>query len=219
MDNKNYNLLIETSNEIEVVTESTDNGKKLFIEGIMAQAEVVNGNKRLYSRDILENGISKYDQDYIQKRRAFGEINHPEYPMPDMKEAAIRVTNMRMEGINATGKALVLPTPNGQILKGLIEGGAAVGVSTRALGSLREDKNGIKHVQEFLMTALDCVDNPSGPDCYVDHFRENTQWRINESTGHWVPIEDRSRNDHDNQELFLERLSAFVSGIKFDKDR
>lgn len=208
------NLLIENSANVEVLTENTDAGKQLYIEGIFAQAEVVNGNKRIYPRKVMESSIQRYISEYVDRRRALGELNHPDYPMPDPSQAAIRITEMRMDGNDVYGKALVLNTPKGQVVKGLLEGGFNMGVSTRALGSMRE-RNGIKEVQNDLMfTAVDCVDNPSAPAAYVTALTESTQWMISESTGMWVPVINESRGESFNQELFLEKLEQLVKTIK-----
>lgn len=210
---KNYNFLVEASDQVEVLTEQTDTGKQLFIEGIFAQAERVNGNKRMYKRGIMEAAVQKYADGYVSKRRALGELNHPDYPFPDPDKAAIRITEMRMEGDNVYGKALVLNTPKGQTVRGLLEGGFAMGVSTRGLGSLKES-GGIKYVQEdFMMSAVDCVDNPSAPDAYVNSLSESQKWTINES-GMWIPVMEKGESDYINEQLFLEKLENFIKGYK-----
>jgi hypothetical protein len=209
---KKFNLLVENSDQIEVLTEQTEQGKQLYIEGIFAQAERKNGNGRIYEKHIMEGAIDKYIKEYVSKRRALGELNHPEYPTVDPAEAAIRITELKWNGNDVYGKALVLNTPKGQTVKGLLEGGFNMGVSTRALGSLKE-KNGVKYVQDDLMfTAVDCVDNPSAPDAYVNTLSECKKWMINES-GVWVPSTEEAREDI-NQELFMEKLEQFIKGFK-----
>lgn len=211
MKNK-YNLLVESSDQIEVLTEQTDQGKQLYIEGIFAQAERKNGNGRIYERHVMEKAMDKYINEYVSKRRALGELNHPDYPTVDPAEACIRITELKWDGNDVYGKALVLNTPKGQIVKGLLEGGFNMGVSTRALGSLKE-KNGVKYVQDDLMfTAVDCVDNPSAPDAYVNTLSECKKWMINES-GVWVPAQEEIVKDV-NQKLFMEKLEQFVREFK-----
>lgn len=211
---KTLNLLIESSDQIEVLSEQTDNGKQLYIEGIFAQANIRNGNGRLYEQKIMESAVEKYNNQYVKRNRALGELNHPDYPFADPDKAAIRITEMRMDGNNVYGKALVLNTPKGQTVKGLLEGGFAMGVSTRGLGSLKE-KNGIKYVQnDFMMSAVDCVDNPSAPDAYVSSIMESTKWQLNESSGMWVPVINESESDYINEQLFLEKLETLLKGIK-----
>jgi len=211
MKNK-YNLLIESSDQVEVLTEQTEQGKKLYIEGIFAQSEVKNGNGRIYERKVMETAMDKYITEYVDRRRALGELNHPDYPMVDPAEACIRITELKWDGNDVYGKALVLETPKGQIVKGLLEGGFNMGVSTRALGSLKE-RNGVKYVQDDLMfTAVDCVDNPSAPKAYVNALTECQKWTINES-GMWVPIQEDQSEDI-SQEIFFEKLEQFIKGYK-----
>jgi len=207
---KRYNLLTEESQDIEILTEQTNAGKQLYIQGIFAQAEILNGNKRKYSRQVMESAVQRYNDQYISKNRAIGELNHPDRPFPDVSEAAIRITEMKMDGNNVIGKAIVLNTPKGQIIKGLLEGGFALGVSTRGLGSLKE-QDGVKMVQsDFMMTAVDAVDGPSAPDAVVNHLYESTQWMLNESTGVWTPVNERG--DEINEQQILEKLEQLFKG-------
>lgn len=208
------NFLVEASSQVDVLTEETQTGKQLYIEGIFAQANKKNGNGRIYERNVMEAAVSKYSNEYVSKKRALGELNHPDRPFADPAEAAIRITEMRMDGDNVYGKAIVLNTPKGQIIKGLLEGDFALGVSTRGLGSLKE-KGGIKYVQDdFMMTAVDAVDNPSAPDAFVNGIMENTKWSLNESTGIWVPVEDENETQKVNEELFLEKLEQYLKELK-----
>lgn len=200
-------LLIEASHEVEMLTEQTESGKQFYIEGIFAQAEKVNGNRRLYPKNVMETALDGYISEFISKRRALGEINHPDRPFADPANSAILIKEMKWmpNGKDIYGKALVLSTPQGQTVKALMEGGFNMGVSTRGLGSLKESNN-IKYVQkDFFMTAVDCVDMPSGPDCYVKSLSEST-WI--ERNGVWIPNEDI------NEDMFLEKLNAWVHSIK-----
>lgn len=215
--NKKYNLLIEASDKIEVLTEQTDQGKQLYLEGIFAQAEVRNGNGRIYTHEVMESALERYVIEYVNKRRALGELNHPDYPFAAPDQAAIRITEMSMNGNNVLGKALVLNTPKGQIIKGLLEGGFALGVSTRGLGTIKE-QNGAKYVQkDFMMTAVDAVDNPSAPGAFPNAIYENKQWALNESTGNWVPVIDENETIKVNEQLFYEQFEALLKKIKQGK--
>lgn len=195
------NLLIENFNQVEVLTEQTENGKQLYIEGIFAQAEVKNGNGRWYPKAIMEEAHDKYINEYVSKKRALGEATHPDYPFPNLLEAALLTESFEWQGNNIVGKAKILNTPKGQILKGLLEGGFNLGVSTRGLGTLKES-NGIKYVQKgFMFTAVDAVDNPSGPNCYVNAVYESVNWQ--EKNGVWVP---ESKIDEDILLQMLENI-------------
>ena len=206
-------LLSENSTSIDLLHEDKGAGKQLYIEGIFAQSEVSNGNGRYYTKLVMENAVSKYNKQYVEARRALGELNHPSRPHVDPSEAAIIIESLTWRGNDVIGKAKVLSTPKGLIVKGLLEGGFAMGVSTRGMGSLKEQR-GIKYVQkDFMLTAVDCVDNPSGPDCYVDPIMESVQWSQNEQ-GSWVPDMDKSRSEEFNEELFMERIEDFIKKMQ-----
>ena len=205
-------LLIESSQEVEVLHEATEGGgKKLYIEGIFAQAEVKNGNGRWYSKGIMESAVQAYQDNFVSRRRALGELNHPDRPFADPEHAAILIESLEWKGNDVIGKALVLPTPKGRIVAGLLEGGFNMGVSTRGLGSLRES-NGMKYVQnDFMLTAVDAVDNPSAPNAYVKPLFESA-W-VKNKEGMWVPGNDVEAEGI-NEQLFLERLEAYIKSIK-----
>lgn len=204
-------LLSEHSNQIELRTENTKQERQLYIEGIFAQAEVKNGNGRIYERHIMESALDTYINEYVSKKRALGELNHPSRPFADPEHAAILIESLTWDGNNVVGRAKVLPTPKGKIVKGLLEGGFNMGVSTRALGTMTE-RNGAQYVNNDLMfTAVDCVDNPSGPNCYVDPLMESVQW-INEN-GIWVP-QNKVTQEPIDEELLMAQVRAFVFGKK-----
>ena len=204
-------LLKETSDKIEILHESTGNGQKqLYIEGIFAQSNVINKNRRKYSHEIMSGAIDKYIQEYVNDSRALGELNHPEYPFPNPRMGAILIKELKWDGDDVYGKALVLSTPEGEIVKGLLEGGFKMGVSTRGLGDVVE-ANGYNEVTDYLMTAIDCVDNPSGPDCYVNPINECVQWV--QRNGIWQQQIKESLNNDDATELFKERFNSFLKSL------
>lgn len=206
-------LLIETSHNVELLTEQTESGKQLYIEGIFAQAEVVNGNGRMYKKDVMSGAVDRYITEFVSKRRALGELNHPDRPFPDPNQAAIRITEMKWlpNGKDVYGKALVMNTYHGQQVKALMEAGFNMGVSTRGLGNIKESQ-GIKYVQkDFFMTAVDCVDMPSGPDCYVSQIRESTWLQKN---GVWLPSNDGIEV---NEDMFMARLEAWAKSMASKK--
>jgi hypothetical protein len=182
-------LITEASFNVSSSREDTSEGKRMYIEGIFAQAEVVNGNKRFYPKSVLKESIDKYINEFVSRNRALGEINHPEYPMPNPDNAAIRIVEMKWDGNNVLGKALILKTDKGRKLQDLIEDGYQGGVSTRALGELRESKvkKGVNEVMPGLMTtAVDYVSDPSGPDCWVKGINESlSEWAMDEK-GQWI---------------------------------
>lgn len=202
------NFLVESYGSVEAITEQTETGKQLYIEGIFAQAELRNGNGRIYPKSVLEEAVRKYTDEYVNRRVALGEINHPSRPFVDPAEGAILIESLHWEGNNVIGKAKVLNTPKGQIIKGLLEGGYNLGVSTRGLGELKES-NGMKIVESFMLTAIDAVSNPSGPNCFVNPIMESVGWI--QKDGVWVPVQEQSKHteDIDEDKLLLSLSNIF----------
>lgn len=146
--------------------------KRWFVEGVFAQAEKKNRNGRSYPQKVLEREMDKYINEYVKTNRALGELNHPEYPKPDPSLASHRITEMKQSGNDFIGKAIVLNTPRGQILQGLLEGGTSMGMSTRGAGSIKESV-----VQnDYKLFCVDSVADPSGIDCWVDGILEGREW-------------------------------------------
>lgn len=166
-----------TESDIEFVSEATNNGvKKYAIEGVFAQADSKNRNGRVYPKAIMESAVAKYVNEQVKTGRAVGELNHPEGPTVNLDKVSHRITDLRMEGNNVVGKASILDTPNGQIVKGLLEGGVRLGVSTRGMGSL-ENRNGVNYVKEdFMLSTVDIVQDPSAPQAFVNGIMEGVEF-------------------------------------------
>ena len=172
-------LITEINEEVKFISEATDDGKKnMYIEGIFMQAEQKNRNGRMYPLPVMEREVSRYVNDYINKNRAYGELGHPEGPTINLERVSHMIKELRQEGSNFIGKAKIMDTPYGNIVKNLINEGACVGVSTRGLGSLKEGRDGTKVVQDdfYLATAADIVADPSAPDAFVQGIMENREW-------------------------------------------
>ena len=170
--------------QLEYITEEDKKtGKKnLIIEGIFMQADQKNRNGRIYTKEVLESAVNKYNNDQVSKGRAVGELNHPEGPTINLDKVSHKITELNFEGKNVIGKATVLNTPMGQIAQGLIEGGVLLGVSSRGMGSL-ETKNGINYVKpDFMLNAVDIVQDPSAPDAYVNGIMEGVEWILENGT-------------------------------------
>jgi hypothetical protein len=178
-------FLIENIDEFEILTEDSKDGKKdHWIKGIFMQAEVKNRNGRLYPRSVMEGALHKYVEEMVSKKRAVGELSHPEVPTINPDRVSHLVTELTFQNNDVIGKAKILNTPCGKILKALIEGGVSFGVSSRALGSLKEE-SGVKIVQPDLsLSAIDAVMNPSAPMAFVDAIMEEEEWVFN--NGEWV---------------------------------
>ena len=166
-----------TENGLSCLVEKKDNGDKSYvIEGIFAQADAKNRNGRIYPRAIMESAVNKYVTEQVSKKRAVGELNHPEGPTVNLDKVSHLITDLRLEGNNVIGKAQILDTPMGKIVKGLLEGGVQLGVSTRGMGSL-EQRNGIMYVKDdFYLATVDIVQDPSAPDAFVNGIMEGVDW-------------------------------------------
>jgi hypothetical protein len=165
-----------------VISESRDGTKELFIEGIFLQAEKKNRNGRIYPIDVLKPVVEKYIDNYVTPNRAMGELNHPTSPSVDPKNASHLITSLKLEGHDYIGKAKILNTPVGNIVRGLIEGGVNLGVSSRGLGSLKEGTGpyrGSKVVnRDYHMVTVDIVSDPSAPDAFVNGVYESVDYVI-----------------------------------------
>ena len=165
---------------VSLLTEATSDGKKeLYIEGIFAQAEKKNRNGRIYPKTVMEGALNPYVTNYVAKNRALGELSHPENrPQVKPELASHRIVSLKMEGDDVIGKALVLNTPQGNILRGLLEGGTQMGVSTRGLGSVSERANASYVGSDYVISAIDAVIDPSALDAWVSAVNESQEWLV-----------------------------------------
>jgi hypothetical protein len=170
-------LIRETVEEVQVITESKNGVKTLFITGPFLVAEKANKNGRMYRSETLEKEVGRYNEEYVTKGRAFGELGHPDTPSINLDRVSHLITNLKQEGNIWVGKAKILETPMGKIAKSLMEGGACLGVSSRGMGSLKE-VNGVNVVQDdyYLATAADIVADPSAPGAFVQGIMEGREW-------------------------------------------
>ena len=161
---------------LSYITEEKNGKKNTVIEGIFMQAESKNRNGRVYPRDVMESAVNKYVTEQVSKGRAVGELNHPEGPTINLDKVSHRITELNWDGNNVMGKALVLDTPMGQIVKGLVEGGVQLGVSSRGMGTL-VNKNGVNVVgKDFILATVDIVQDPSAPEAFVNGIMEGVEW-------------------------------------------
>ena len=171
-------LIREEIENVEVVTEEVDGKKKLHIEGVFLQGEIKNRNGRMYPMSVLDKEVSRYNEGFVSKGRALGELGHPDGPVVNLDRVSHKITSLVKEGTNYVGKARILDTPMGKIASSLLDEGVTLGVSSRGVGSLREDRNGCKVVGEdfMLATAADIVADPSAPDAFVSGIMEGKEW-------------------------------------------
>lgn len=164
-------------NDLECIVEKKENGEKNYvIEGIFIQTESKNRNGRIYPKPIMEKAVNAYVESQVSKKRAVGELNHPEGPTVNLDKVSHLITDLRFEGNDVVGKAQILDTPMGKIVKGLLDGGVQLGVSTRGMGSL-EQRNGAMYVKDdFILNTVDIVQDPSAPDAFVNGIMEGVDW-------------------------------------------
>ncbi len=171
-------LISEFNDIVTPICESKEDGSKdYFIEGIFIQSEIKNRNGRVYPKEVIKEEVARYNKEFVQKQRAFGELGHPDGPTINLDKVSHLIQSLEEDGNNWVGRAKVLSTPNGQIVRNLIDDGAKLGVSSRGLGSL-EQKNGAQYVKDDfqLATAGDIVADPSAPEAFVEGIMEGVEW-------------------------------------------
>jgi hypothetical protein len=171
-------LICEVNEEVKYLEEEKNGKKGLYIEGIFMQGDIKNRNGRMYPKDVLQKEVNRYNKEYIDKNRAYGELGHPQGPTINLERVSHMITQLQQDGSNFVGKAKIMTnTPYGQIVKSLIDEGAQLGVSSRGMGSLKQ-KNGANEVQKdfYLATAADIVADPSAPNAFVNGVMESKEW-------------------------------------------
>lgn len=171
-------LITEEIEKVELIVEEKNGKKHMFIEGIFLQANKPNRNKRLYEMNILEKEVKRYNENFVQKGRALGELGHPDGPTVNLDRVSHKITTLERKGDNFVGKAKILETPMGKIASNLLSEGVSLGVSSRGVGSLRPTSEGYSLVGEdfMLATAADIVADPSAPDAFVQGVMEGKEW-------------------------------------------
>ena len=182
------NLISEYRDDsVEVITEAKEDGKKnYFIEGIFMQGDIKNRNGRIYPSATLENEMKRYSKDFIETKRALGELGHPDGPQINGDRVSHLITDMRRDGNDFYGKAKILSTPMGEIVKSLLDEGVKIGVSTRGLGSVKAGRDGVMEVQkDFHLATVDIVTDPSAPNAFVNGIMENVEYYYDIASGNW----------------------------------
>ena len=206
-----------------IVEADPKTGKKsVYIEGIMLQTEVKNKNGRIYPKDIMKKEVARYTREFIDQKRAYGELGHPEGPTINLERASHLITELKEDGNNYVGKAKILSTPMGEIVKSLLDDGARLGVSSRSMGSLKQSsrEGGTQLVQsDFqLATAADIVADPSAPDAFVNGVMEGVEWIWDNGVIKAQKIEDykhsiRRARTHKLQETKLKVFRSFLENL------
>jgi len=168
-------LITEHTNEIEYITEGK--GKEQYIKGIFMQSDIKNQNGRVYPHAVLKKEVSNFNNKYVKEGRALGELGHPMGPVINLDRVSHVIKELTEDGKNFVGKAKVMDTPNGKIVKNFISEGVKLGVSSRGMGSLKANKKGVNEVQgDFVLSTVDIVADPSAPDAFVNGIMEGKEW-------------------------------------------
>jgi len=212
-------LITEEISNVQIITEGKGANKKLYIEGVFLQGDIKNRNGRMYPMETLSREVKRYNETFVKKGRALGELGHPDGPTVNLDRVSHKITSLVQEGSNFKGKAQILNTPMGKIASSLLDEGVMLGVSSRGVGSLKMTNEGHKVVGEdfMLATAADIVADPSAPDAFVQGIMEGKEWvweggilreRIAESTKRRINtlIDERTLQEY-KVELFQEFLS------------
>ena len=211
--------VLDTTNLI--VESKLGKGKEYFIEGIFLQSELKNRNGRMYPESVMDNEVNRYIKESVDKNRAYGELGHPDTPSINLDRVSHMIVSLRKEGTNYIGKAKILETPMGMIARGLLDGGANLGVSSRALGSLQTNNEGVQIVQDdfMLSTAADIVADPSAPDAFVRGIMESKEWVFVDGKFVEQHIEEAQRSirkasSRNLQEAKIYAFQKFLSKIR-----
>jgi hypothetical protein len=213
-------LITEEIESVQVLTETVNGKKTLYIQGPFLQTEQPNRNNRIYRMPVMEREVKRYTEQYVNKGRALGELGHPDGPTVNLDRVSHKIVSLQREGNNFIGKAQILPTPMGKIAESLLDSGVTLGVSSRGIGSVKPTKEGYHEVGEdfMLATAADIVADPSAPDAFVQGIMEGKEWvwegsilreKIAESTKRRInTLVDQKRLEEQKLNLFNNFLNS-----------
>ena len=212
-------LFTELVEEVKYLVEDKGNGKKdYYIEGIFLQGDIKNRNGRVYKSDTLAKEIKRYNEEYVKQNRAFGELGHPSGPTINLERVSHLIKSIDQDGSNFIGRAKIMDTPYGNIVKNLMSEGAKLGVSSRGMGTLKQNNEGVMEVQDdfFLATAADIVADPSAPDAFVRGIMEGVEWVWDNGILKAQQIEEMKREIQRTPSRRLEeaKLNAFKQFIQ-----
>ena len=196
-------LIKDIVEDVQYITESNEKGEKnTFIEGIIMQGDIKNRNGRIYPSSVLMREMGRYNENYVSKNRAFGELGHPQGPTINLDRVSHMFTELKSDGSNVVGRAKIVDTPMGETVKGLIKSGAQLGISSRGMGSVKPNKQGIMEVQDdfMLATAGDIVADPSAPDAFIKGIMEGVEWIYDVAASSW-----RAANNFDKIEEHVKK--------------
>jgi len=205
-------LIKELVEDVQIICEQTAASKNYFIEGVFLQSDITNRNSRMYPKNVLQKEVSRYVREYVDAKRAFGELGHPEGPTINLDRVSHMIVSLKEDGKNYVGRAKIMDTPMGKIAKNLLDEGAKLGVSSRGLGTVRVTKEGINEVQSdfYLATAADIVADPSAPDAFVQGIMENAEWMFVEGVWTYQKMDETKRLLEQTRRKQLEEIKMRV---------
>ena len=211
-------LITEQIEPVEILTEEKDGKKNTYIKGVFLQTEITNRNGRMYKYDAMAKEVSKYNEEFIKRGRALGELGHPDGPTINLDRVSHKIVELMPEGKNFMGKAKLLETPMGKIAKNLLEEGVQLGVSSRGLGSIKREGTTQVVADDFILsTAADIVADPSAPDAFVEGIYEGKEWCLVDGAikeAQLDAIKQSLDNAPSSQELAERKISAFNSLLR-----
>ena len=215
---KPMKLITEQIEPVEILTEEKDGKKSTYIKGVFLQTEITNRNGRMYKYETMEREVGKYNEEFIKRGRALGELGHPEGPTINLDRVSHKIVELQPEGKNFIGKAKLLETPMGKIAKNLLEEGVQLGVSSRGLGSLRKEGTTSIVADDFILsTAADIVADPSAPDAFVQGKYEGKEWALVDGAikeAQLEAVKEILDNAPSKEELAERKISAFESLLR-----
>ena len=214
-------LITEVNETCEVLVEAAEDGKKQFyIEGIFMEGNLKNRNGRIYPSDILEKECERYTKEFINNKRSLGELGHPDGPQINGDRVSHLITELKRDGDKFYGKAKILSTPMGEIVKTFIDEGVLCGVSSRGLGSVKQGKDGAMEVQsDFHLSTVDIVTDPSAPNAFVNGVMENVEYYYDIASGNWVAqevIEEIYEEAKKEYKTIVKRIDEGVAARMFE---
>ena len=205
-------LITECSQDVEYIVEGKN--KQQYIKGIFMQSDIQNQNGRVYPFSVLQKEVKNYNNKFVKESRALGELGHPSGPTINLDRVSHIITELYEDGKNFIGKAKIMDTPNGKIVKNLIESGVRLGVSSRGLGSVKSNKSGVNEVQkDFVLSTVDIVSDPSAPDAFVNGIMEGREFSITGEIEYDIRNEIRNTLSKKLDEKKIELFTKFMGGL------
>ena len=205
-------LITEHTNEVEYIVEGKE--KQQYIKGIFMQSDIKNQNGRVYPFSVLKKEVRNFNEKYVKQDRALGELGHPMGPTVNLDRVSHVITELFEDGKNFVGKAKIIDTPNGKIVKNLLESGVRLGVSSRGLGSVKTNKNGVNEVQDdFVLSTVDIVSDPSAPDAFVNGIMEGKEFSLTGEVEYDIQQEIKNTVKFRLEQKKIELFKRFMGGL------